>query len=162
MSLMDTLRGEDSKATTVPNALDLLKQDHDQVSDLLQEFEKGSGARQQTLARQICAALTVHAQIEEEIFYPAARGALSQEDQPLLDEADVEHATIKGLVGRIESDRVGDHFDAFVKVLGEYVKHHVKEEEGELFPKVRSSDLDLDVIGAKLAERKRELMREPR
>jgi hemerythrin superfamily protein len=157
MSLMDTLRGEDSKATTVPNAVDLLKQDHDHVADLLQQFEQATGSRQKALAEQICNALTVHATIEEEIFYPAARSALAEEDQPLLDEADVEHATIKGLVNCIEAGRVGDHFDAFVKVLGEYVKHHVKEEEGELFPKVRSSDLDLDVIGVKLSDRKREL-----
>jgi len=161
MSLMDTLRGEDSKETTVANAVDLLKADHDQVADLLQQFDKANGNRQKALAKQICDALKVHARIEEEIFYPAARQALAEEDQPLLDEADVEHATIKGLVGRIESGRVGDHFAAFVKVLGEYVNHHVKEEEGELFPKVRSSDLDLDVIGVKLAERKQELVRAP-
>jgi hemerythrin superfamily protein len=139
-----------------PDALTLLKQDHREVSDLFEEFESASGARKERIANQICEALTVHAQIEEEIFYPAARQVVDEED--VVDEADVEHATIKGLVGRIEQVGSSDeHYDALVKVLGEYVKHHVKEEEQSLFPKLRGTELDLNVLGEQLAARKGEL-----
>lgn len=160
MSLMkrldDALTGE-----TQPDAIELLKADHKDVADLLDRFEEEK-ADKPAIAAEICAALKVHAQIEEEIFYPAARDALEQDDEDLVDEADVEHATIKGLIGRIES--VGssdDHFDALVKVLGEYVKHHVKEEEHELFPKLRRSSMNLEAVGAALALRKRELESHP-
>ena len=103
--------------------------------------------------------LTVHAQIEEEIFYPAAREALGEEGEDLLDEAKVEHNSLKELIGHIEGSSPEDElFGAHVKVLGEYVKHHVKEEEGELFPKLRKSDMDLVEIGEQMAARKKELM----
>ena len=142
--------------TSAPDALDLLKQDHREVSNLFEEFERATGARQETIANRICEALTVHAQIEEEIFYPAIREVVGDED--LIDEADVEHATIKGLVGRIEKVGSSDeHYEAFVKVLGEYVKHHVREEEEEIFPTLRRTELDLKVLGEQLAERKAEL-----
>lgn len=148
-------------ASEGPDAIELLKSDHQAVARLFDEFEKG-GSRKTPIAKQICAALTVHAQIEEEIFYPAARAALRGEDEDLIDEADVEHATLKGLVGRIEStDSSDEHYDAFVKVLGEYVKHHVKEEENELFPKLQRSKMDLRAVGAALALRKPELERRP-
>ena len=107
----------------------------------------------------MCQALTVHAQIEEEIFYSTAREALGDEGKDLLDEAKVEHETLKDLIEQIEgSDSDDDLFDAHVKVLGEYVKHHVKEEEGELFPNLRKSEMDLVEVGAQLAARKKELM----
>lgn len=139
-----------------PDALTLLKQDHREVSDLFEEFESASGARKERIANQICEALTVHAQIEEEIFYPAAREVI--EDEDLVDEADVEHATVKGLVARIEQGGPSDeHYEAMVKVLGEYVKHHVKEEEQSLFPQLRGTALDLDALGEQLAARKGEL-----
>jgi hemerythrin-like domain-containing protein len=101
----------------------------------------------------------VHAQIEEAIFYPAARNALPQEEgQDLLDEAAVEHQTLKDIIGRLEMAPTSDPlYDAGVKVLSEYVKHHVKEEENELFPKVRQVNLDLRAIGQQLAQRKQEL-----
>lgn len=144
------------------DALKLLKADHKQVADLVAKFEGGrlSKDRKVAIAKQICMALTVHAQIEEEIFYPAAREAV-RSGEDLLDEAEVEHNSIKELVSAIE-DASGDDdlFEARVKVLGEYVKHHVKEEERELFPKVRKSDMDLAEIGQQLATRKEELMRE--
>jgi hemerythrin superfamily protein len=143
------------------DAIDILKGDHRAVAKLLEEFEK-SGVRKTSIAKQICAALTTHAQIEEEIFYPAARAALKKDDEDLLDEADVEHATLKGLVGRIESmGSADDHYEAFVKVLGEYVKHHVREEETELFPRLRHSNMDMKALGAALALRKQELERHP-
>jgi len=142
----------------IPDAVSLLKQDHDDVSALLKEYERAQGASKKSIAQRICKALSVHAQIEEEIFYPAARQALGEDGKDLLNEADVEHATIKGLVSRIERSSLSDeHYDAYVTVLGEYVKHHVKEEESQLFPKVRRSDMDGDAVGAKLVARKQEL-----
>jgi hemerythrin superfamily protein len=141
------------------DAVTLLKRDHDDVSDLFEEFESATGARKEAIAQRICEALTVHAQIEEKVFYPAARGVLDDDDMDLMDEADVEHATIKGLVKRIQSKGPSDdHFEALVTVLGEYVKHHVKEEEKELFPKLKRTNLDLDRVGEELAEMKRRLM----
>lgn len=144
-------------------ALKLLKADHKEVSDMAKKFEAGrlSKDRKVALAKQICLALTVHARIEEEIFYPAARDAV-RAGEDLLDEAEVEHGSIKELVAAIENASPDDDdlFDARVKVLSEYVKHHVKEEERQLFPKVRKSDMDLAEIGARLATRKEELMRE--
>lgn len=140
------------------DAIALLKADHKEVAGMLEKFETARSTKEK-LAQQICTALTVHAQIEEEIFYPAAREALGDEGEDLLDEAKVEHETLKELIGKIEgSGSDDDLFEAHVKVLGEYVKHHVKEEEGELFPKLRKSDMDLVEIGAQLAARKKELM----
>jgi hemerythrin-like domain-containing protein len=146
------------------DAIKLLKADHKEVADLLEKYENGrlSKDRKLAVAKQICMALTVHAQIEEEVFYPAARDASIRDGDDLLDEAEVEHGSIKDLVGMIEEGSPEDDalFDARVKVLGEYVKHHVKEEENELFPKARKSDMDLEEVGARLAARKEELMRE--
>jgi hemerythrin superfamily protein len=140
------------------DAIALLKADHKEVAEMLEKFETVCSTKGK-LAQQICQALTVHAEIEEEIFYPAAREALGDEGKDLLDEAKVEHNSLKELIGQIEgSSPEDDLFDAHVKVLGEYVKHHVKEEEGELFPKLRKSDMDLADVGAQLAARKKELM----
>lgn len=145
------------------DAIKLLKTDHKEVAELVDKYENGrlSKDRKTAVAKQICLALTVHAQIEEEIFYPAAREA-TRGGEDLLDEAEVEHGSIKELVAAIENASPDDDelFDARVKVLSEYVKHHVKEEEGQLFPKVRKSDMDLAEIGEQLATRKQELMRE--
>jgi len=144
------------------DAVTLLKQDHDEVSDLLKEFQSASDAEKEEIAAKICDALTIHAQIEEQIFYPAARSVLDDDDMSLVDEADIEHATIKGLVKRIQGQGpADDHFEALVTVLGEYVKHHVKEEEKQLFPKVRRSGLDLDSVGEQLAELKDQLSSRP-
>jgi hemerythrin superfamily protein len=145
------------------NALDLLKNDHQQVDRMFKEYEETKDGADDTekeqLVTQICDALTVHAQIEEEIFYPAARRALDeQEGRELLDEAAVEHQTLKDLIGRLEAAPTDDPlYDAGVKVLSEYVKHHVKEEENELFPKLKSAEVDLDALGAELAKRKEQL-----
>ncbi|HET8584771.1 MAG TPA: hemerythrin domain-containing protein [Casimicrobiaceae bacterium] len=144
------------------NALELLKHDHDEVDEMFKQFEQikdnGDDAEKEQLVAQICDALTIHAQIEETIFYPAARRALQEKGQDLLDEAAVEHQTLKDIVGRLEMAPTSDPlYDAGVKVLSEYVKHHVKEEESELFPKVRQSNLDLQSIGQQLAKRKQEL-----
>jgi hemerythrin superfamily protein len=141
------------------DAIALLKADHREVADLIEEFEEADHEEKAQLARQICDALKVHAQIEEEILYPEAREALDEEDRELVNEADVEHASVRQLVAEIEGATPEDeHFDARVKVVGEYVRHHVKEEEKELFPKLKEADIDLDEMGARLAARKAELM----
>jgi hypothetical protein len=150
-----------SKTSSRPvNALTLLRADHAAVQELFDKYEKTrSEERKAELAERICHELTVHAQIEEEIFYPAAREALRKTD--LLDEAEVEHASAKDLIAQIEAGSPGDElFDAKVTVLGEYIKHHVKEEQNELFPKVRTTKLDLQELGAELQARKQELMAE--
>lgn len=145
------------------NAIELLKGDHREVEQLFKQYEDikegAEDAAKEELVAQICDALTVHAQIEESIFYPAARQALQQEEgQDLLNEAAVEHQTLKDIIGRLEMAPTSDPlYDAGVTVLSEYVKHHVREEENELFPKVRSSDMDLQAIGGQLAELKQQL-----
>jgi hemerythrin superfamily protein len=142
------------------DAIALLKADHREVESWFDEYEELEGDdKKAALSAKICRALKVHTQIEEEIFYPAARAATKDGD--LLDEATVEHAGAKDLIAQIESMRVGDDlYDAKIKVLGEQIKHHVKEEQEELFPEARESDMDLKALGAQLAARKKELMAE--
>lgn len=135
-----------------------MKDDHREAKGWFKDYEKlEEDAAKQELADRICVALTVHAQIEEEIFYHAAREAIDDDD--LLDEAEVEHTSAKQLIAEIQAMKAGDPlFDAKVTVLGEYVNHHVEEEETEMFPESRDSDLDLKALGVQLAERKAELM----
>jgi hemerythrin superfamily protein len=142
------------------DAIALLKEDHRAVEKLFKDFEgaKGEG-RKEKLARQICLELTVHTKIEEEIFYPACNGKIEED---LLKEAYVEHDSAKLLVAEIEAGngQSDELFDAKVQVLSEQIEHHVEEEEGELFPKVRKADIDLKALGEQLAQRKKELLRE--
>jgi hemerythrin superfamily protein len=147
-----TARGKQTDAT------ELLEADHRAVYADFAAFDEATTlTEKQQLAARICLSLRVHAQIEEEIFYPAARDATGETD--LLDEALVEHMGAKSLVAQIEAMAPDQPlYDAKVKVLGEQVRHHVAEEEGELFPKVRESGLDLMAVGARLATRKAELM----
>lgn len=144
-----------------PNAIRLLKADHREVEDWFDEFEDATNApRKKKLASQICTALKVHTQIEEEIFYPACREAGVEDD--MMDEADVEHDAAKKLIAQIEAGKPGDdHWDAKVKVLGEMIKHHVKEEEqlGGMFAKAKKAGLDLEELGEKLKARKDALMK---
>ena len=148
------------------DAIALLSADHKEVDALFKEYEKlckadADDGEKGLLAAQICAMLTVHATIEEELFYAAARAALEDDGQDLLDEAVVEHASAKDLIAQIEDANPGDElFDAKVQVLGEYIRHHVKEEETELFPKVKKAKADLVALGAALAARKEELVSE--
>ena len=153
------------KATLKTDAISLLKADHATVKDLFKQFNALANAsapahqKKRTIALKICKELTVHAKIEEEIFYPAARAALGRDDASMMDEADVEHASCKDLIAQIESmEPSADHYDAKVIVLGEYINHHVKEEESEMFPKVRKAKLDLKALGEQLSVRKKELM----
>jgi hypothetical protein len=153
---------KNARTKTAPqNALTLLRADHKEVADMLQKYEKGrkrlDSRKKQALAQEICGALTVHATIEEEIFYPACHEQVSGAED-LLAEAKVEHQSLKELIAKIEAETPGSEaYDAEVTVLGEYVKHHVKEEQTSLFPKVRASDLDLKEVGERLAARKAEL-----
>ena len=146
------------KAAAQPDAMALLKADHRRVVGLFEDFEKaGTKARKASIVAEICKELTVHAQIEEEIFYPAVKSALK--DHELVPEATVEHASIKDLIAAVKDKTPdGEMYDARVQVMSEYVKHHVKEEEKEMFAKVRKTDLDLKALGEQMAVRKEELM----
>jgi hemerythrin superfamily protein len=148
------------RASPPRDATALLRADHKQVSDLFADYRKTrSAARKKTIVSRICAELRVHAQIEEEIFYPAVKQVLR--DKVLVPEATVEHASLKALIAMIDDvDPIGEVFEAEVKVLSEYVKHHVKEEQDEMFPKVRASRLDLVELGNRMAARKAELQAE--
>ena len=145
--------------TTKPDAIAILKADHRQVDEWFAEFEKTrSASRKQQLAANICAALTVHTTIEEEIFYPAFIEATSDKD--MHHEAIVEHAGAKNLIAEIQGmSPDDDYFDAKVTVLSEMIKHHVKEEEqaGGMFAEAKKSEMDLKAIGAKLMARKEQL-----
>ena len=140
------------------DAIALLKADHRQVEEWFSEFEKARDSKRKwTLAKQICTALKIHAQIEEEIFYPAFLEAT--EDEDMHHEAEVEHTGAKRLIADIESRTSDEYFDARVTVLSEMIKHHVKEEEQPdgMFAKARRSEMDLDEIGEQLQARKSEL-----
>ncbi|MBV9509311.1 MAG: hemerythrin domain-containing protein [Caulobacteraceae bacterium] len=153
-----------SKAKTVastagaPDAIALLEADHREVEALFDKFEEADdGAGKAEIAARICLALKVHARIEEELFYPPARDKTGDID--LIDEAIVEHEGAKTLVAQIEAMTPDQPlYDAKVKVLSEQVRHHVEEEESELFPEVRQTRIDLASLGAQLAARKAELI----
>ena len=141
------------------DAVALLKADHRIVEELFAAFEKASGdGKKQKIAEEICKELTIHAQIEEEIFYPACNGKVEQD---LLKEAYVEHDGAKVLIAEIEAGGPGDEFyDAKVKVLGEQIEHHVKEEEARIegiFTLARKAGVDMDALGVEMAARKADL-----
>jgi iron-sulfur cluster repair protein YtfE (RIC family) len=143
------------------DAIALLIEDHETVKSMFEQYE-GLGDRafvtKKKLATEICTELTKHATAEEEIFYPAARAAGNKDQDDLIDEGLVEHASAKDLIAQImEMASDEDLFDAKVKVLSELIEHHVKEEEGEMFPKARKDGLDLVELGRRIAARKAEL-----
>jgi hemerythrin superfamily protein len=142
------------------NAIALLRADHKKVSELFAQYEKTrSPEKKRTIVAEICIELGVHAQIEEEIFYPAVKRALR--DRELVPEALVEHASVKSLMAQVEGVKPdGEMFDAKIKVLSEFVKHHVKEEQNEIFPKAAKTKLDMNELGAQLAARKEQLLAE--
>lgn len=142
-----------------PNVITLLTEDHQKVTKLFKDFESSkAGKRKAELVAKICKELIVHTTVEEEIVYPAAREAMDEED--LMDEADVEHAGAKSLIAQLQKAQPGsDHYDAKVKVLSEYIKHHVKEEREKMFPKMRKAKMDLAGLGQQVAQRKKEMMR---
>ena len=147
-------------ADTKPDAIALLKADHRTVEDLFEQYESASGdGKKQKIALQICLELTVHAKIEEEIFYPACEGHVEQD---LLEEAYVEHDGAKVLIAEIEAGGPDDdYYDAKVKVLSEQIEHHVEEEEKRMegmFAQARKAGLDMDALGEQLSARKTELV----
>ena len=148
--------------TKAQDAVALLKADHRAVAELFEQFEKARGdGRKQDLAMQICTELSVHAQIEEEIFYPACDGKVEDD---LLKESYVEHDAAKVLIAQIISGEPSDEFyDSKVKVLQEEIEHHVQEEEKRLeglFSQARAAGLDMDALGTELAARKEQLKAE--
>lgn len=148
MAKRDSVSGED--------AISMLKADHRKVEALFREFESTDDEEQlETLADEIVQELKVHAELEERIFYPAVRAAFGEKDSELVMEAVLEHGSMKMLIRNIEEASSGDElFKPSVKVLKEYVQHHVKEEENEMFPKASRADLDLEALGAEMAELK--------
>jgi len=142
------------------DAVELLKQQHREVEEMFERFEKMTDravVSKKKLADEICNALIMHTTIEEEIFYPATREA-SDETEDMVDEAVVEHASAKDLIAQIqEMDPGDDLYDAKVKVLGELVEHHVKEEEEEMFPKTRELKLDMKALGEEMSMRQKEI-----
>jgi hemerythrin superfamily protein len=142
------------------DAIALLKADHAEVHAWFEEYEKlGDDANdsKSQLVAKICKALTIHTQIEEEIFYPAVFET-KKEMEDMVEEAVVEHASAKDLIAQLEAmDPEDDLYDAKVKVLGELIDHHVEEEEDEMFPKARKTQLDMVALGEEMAMRKDEL-----
>ncbi|UXY15124.1 hemerythrin domain-containing protein [Chitiniphilus purpureus] len=158
--------GTQAKRATRSDAVKSLKDDHARVKKLFQAFqaakEKGAVEEKTRIAAETCMELKIHTQLEEEIFYPALRAALREEGE-LLDEAEIEHASAKELIAQLEGNRdvKSTRYDALYMVLSEYVQHHVKEEEKEMFAKARSAkSLDLQALGETMAQRREELMAE--
>lgn len=139
------------------DAIELLTDDHEKVKKMFTEFEAATSAEERGgIVQLICEELIVHTAIEEQLFYPAVRAAIDDDD--LVDEAIVEHDSAKELIEQLQGMMPDDEqYDAKVKVLKEQVEHHVKEEEEQMFPKVRASELDLDHYGDQMMERKEQL-----
>ena len=139
------------------DAIAILTADHKRVKKLFKTFDKmkedGSATDKQALAQQICDELSLHAEVEEQIFYPATRESIDKDD--MLDEAEVEHASAKDLIAQIQAGDPSDpKWAAKVTVLGEYIDHHVEEEENEMFPKARKAKMDLESLGKEIAAMK--------
>ncbi|WP_395685459.1 hemerythrin domain-containing protein [Caenimonas koreensis] len=155
---MATAKKPAPKAAKPQEATAMLRADHKLVSGLFDEFEQTrSATKKKAIVEKICKELTIHTQLEEEIFYPAFQAALK--DHELVPEANVEHQCVKDLIAQVQGvEPGGDEYDARVKVMGEFVKHHVKEEQNEMFPKAKNSKLDLMALGEQMFARKQELM----
>ncbi|NEX60373.1 hemerythrin domain-containing protein [Noviherbaspirillum galbum] len=156
-------RAARARSRKEPDAIDMLKEDHKKVLDMFKQFEKmkedDDDDARQLLVEAACAELTVHAQLEEELFYPALREAL--DDQDMLDEAEVEHASAKQLIAELNAMQPGDDlYNAKFTVLGEYVKHHVEEEEKEMFKQVTKAKMDLEQLTEDMMQRRLELREE--
>jgi hemerythrin superfamily protein len=152
-------RGTSKKAAKT--VLDMLAADHKKVQKMFKDFEKiqDDDAAKQQLVETCCAELTIHDHLEEELFYPALRDTIKQVD--LINEAQVEHATAKQLIAELSSMQPDEElYDAKFTVLGEYVKHHIEEEEKEIFPKAKKAGLDLEAMAEEAQERKLELQEE--
>lgn len=153
-----TKKAPAKKSLAPTEAIAMLRADHKKVSSLFDAFEKTkSAARKKKIVSEICLELTVHTTLEEELFYPAVKAALK--DHELIPEANVEHGSVKDLIAQVRDvEPGGEMYDARVRVMGEFVKHHVKEEQNEMFPKAKKTNLDLIALGAQMAARKADLM----
>jgi hemerythrin superfamily protein len=142
------------------DAIAMLRADHKKVSALFDDFEAArSSAKKKMLVAQICEELTVHTALEEEVFYPAVKAALR--DKELVPEATVEHASVKDLIAQVKDvEPDGEMYDAKVKVMSEFVKHHVKEEQSEMFPKAQKTRLDMVALRDEMMARKQALLAE--
>ena len=153
-----------SSSRSQPVAIEMLVADHRTVDQLFRRYEDEKESDDETkrgIALRVCGELTVHARVEEELFYPWLKENLDEDRMELVEEAQIEHQTAKDLIAQIEgATEVGETYDARVKVLGEYIKHHVKEEENEIFPAVSSERDALDALGQEMMARKLELMDE--
>jgi len=151
-----------SKSKAAAAALEMLQEDHDKVKKSFKQFEKldrEDAATAEELVRTVCEELKIHTTLEEEIFYPAVRDAI--EDEDIMNEAQVEHDTAKILIEQLESMGADDpNFHATFTVLSEYVKHHIEEEEDEMFPQAKKTDLDFEELAERMRSRKQELMGE--
>lgn len=161
MTIATALKSASGKANPErQEATALLRADHQRVSALFGDYEKArSRDKKKEIVARLCVELSAHAQVEEEIFYPAVKQALKDKD--LVPEATVEHGSLKALIAQVEGvEPDGEMFDAKIKVLSEYVAHHVKEEQDEMFPKAKASKLDMLELGSEIAARKEELLAE--
>jgi hemerythrin superfamily protein len=145
----------------MPNALEMLREDHHKVKQLFEDFESADQSQsKEAIVKNALRELEVHAAVEEEIFYPAAKEHVDDEES--IDEAQEEHHVVRLLIGELRKMRAGDErYDAKFKVLSESVKHHIEEEESEMFPQLEGK-IDAAELGAQMASRKEQLQREPR
>lgn len=160
---MKQAKKKSNGSTRQPDAISLLTEDHKKVKKLFADFKKSmehaSDEEKSELVNEICTELTIHAQLEEEIFYPAVRDAIDEDE--LMDEAEEEHDSAKSLIAQLESmEPEDDHYDAKVIVLGEYIDHHVKEEQEKMFPKAKKAKVDMVELGTQIMQRKQELQAE--
>jgi hemerythrin-like domain-containing protein len=160
---METQMARSTSRTSFPEPMTMLIQDHRKVQKMFKQFEKlkdqDDEQSKRDLVEQTCAELKVHTQIEEEIFYPAAREGLEEDD--LVAEALVEHDSAKRLIAKLEgANTPGEEYDALFTVLGEHVNHHIAEEQDEMFPKLKKADLDWVALALQMQERKQQLQEE--
>jgi len=144
-----------------PDAVDMLKADHKKVKELFSEFEDADSPKEQKrIADEAMMELKIHTVLEEEIFYPTVRREIDDEDK-IMEEADEEHHVAKMLIAELEQMQEDDeHFEAKFTVLAESVRHHIKEEEGEMLPRAKKTDVDMKALGEKMMERKEQLKSE--
>ena len=144
--------------TDKKNAIDMLKMDHDKVKSLFDQFEDEENSRtKRRIVKEALQELSIHATLEEELFYPAVRKKIDDDDD-LMNEADEEHHVAKVLVAELERMKgTEDHYEAKFTVLSESVRHHIEEEEGKMLPKAEDTDIDFDALGEKMFRRKQQL-----
>ena len=158
---------EMTQNSALEQAIQMLTADHDKVRELFREYKKlmdlDAGASERgAVASQICRELTVHAAVEEEVFYPAARKAIAEDAEEIMDHAEVEHQSLKRLIADIQAGHPDDeHYDANVHVLQEYVAHHVYEEENDMFEELRHAQPKMDSVLKRMMDAKQSVAQQP-